>query len=536
MAAVIDEVFTPHTLLVPDNASPALSISACFLDGLIKQLQPLYEPMDPSGFSTAAEMNLPVPAAGLAGLLMDELCTLIAFEAPSNASTLHSLRQDNAVARSPLRRGVAPDKALHVRYLVCRSFDAIADIAGDNFDRLPVNSPVFLSNEVSNFWQRLVARNGGRMRRDEVRGGAFRTSVDYRRSYPEARRASEDQHLPAYDLVRKCTEEDVRERVAASDPISLMLFESGVEPADVCLVVGHHRLCGPRGPESFLEEYLLRPIWALLAEFVVDETVRFSLDSWRAYVQDSGVHGLAAVTDPLHVHPESGRLPRAPIEPGQSVVIPLATLVPRFPLPPEHHVFLDSDSDKDGRYQELKITMFRREELSLDVWGPARIPIEVDLTIGAERHTSDVREFEPNLMYTIDRSWYSGSCPHIFEVHGRDRIIYHGTAFGEAPGIEQAFRVETDPGATHLVVAELESEVTFISQLLVDGHLRAAEKCVTSGNWFAVALEPGNRTIELHGYYALSPETTVASSSSERNAVVRDFMRRFRVGPSSSVR
>ncbi|MCA1705395.1 MAG: hypothetical protein LC808_19920 [Actinobacteria bacterium] len=61
-----------------------------------------------------------------------------------------------------------------------------------------------------------------------------------------------------------------------------MLLESGARTADVCLVVGHHKLCGPEGAETFLEEYLLRPIWGLLAEFVVDGASPYALESWQA--------------------------------------------------------------------------------------------------------------------------------------------------------------------------------------------------------------------------------------------------------------
>lgn len=525
LAAVIDEVFTPHTLLVPDSEDRVSSIAAAFRAGLIRQLQPLYEPLDNTGFSTAADFNLPVSVDTLADHLMSELCVLIAFDAPHDAATLHALRQAHSEMQGS--KDQSPPTECYVRYLVCRSFDIIRDVVAERFERLPVASPVVFPNEVLGFWQLLVARHGGRKRGDEVRGRRFPTSVDYRQTYPDSRRPNPDEHLPAYDLVRGCTEQEIRERVAPSDPISMMLLESGVEASEACLVVGHHELCGTRGHETFLEEYLVRPVWGLLAELRISGGAPWALQSWDGYAQDAGLQKLSGVIGASDAPRFSGRLPQAPIEPAQSVVIPLATLVPRFPLPPAHYEFLSSQQGEDGMHQELMIEIFHPRELDLDVWGPARIPDQLRVAVSGASRTFPLRQFEPTLLYTVNRVWYEGSCPHVFELYGETELQYRGTAFAKGPATEQVFRLDINHGATHLMVAELESEATFIRQALVNDRLCAEAVWVTRGNPLVISVQPTDRVVEMHGYYIVPSGQATRSSSVQRNAVVRDFMRRL---------
>jgi hypothetical protein len=529
-AAVIDEVFTPHSLLNLDLGDEASGVADAFRAALIQQLSILFEPLDDGGFSTAGHLGLTTTVEALADQLMSDICVLIGFEAPSDAATLQALRQEYFIASvAAVRRRITADRTpqLHIRYLVCRSIDILADIVAQRFDRLPVASPIVFPNEVTNFWRVLVTAHRGDTRHDAIRGARFATSVEYRQSYPDSRRPAPNEHLPAYDLIRECTQEDVRQSVAPSDPISLLLLESGVAPSDVCLVVGHHKLCGGERVETFLEEYLVRPVWGLLAELLIPGEALWTLQSWDGYAQDAGIEKLCTVTGNLNTPGSLGRLPGAPIEPAQSVVIPLATLVPRFPLPPEHYEVLDSEPAESGAYQELKLSMFRRQELHLDVWGPARIPDRLTVASGSEGYRLPVRQFEPRLLYAIDRVWYEGCCPHVFELGSEAAPRYRGTAFSHGPSLEQVFKLQHGFGATHLVVAELESEATFIRQALVDGRLAAADVWITRERPLVIPLQSADRETELNGFYVVPAGQTLRSSSAQRNSAVRDYMRRL---------
>ncbi len=78
----------------------------------------------------------------------------------------------------------APDSALHTRYLVCKSFDIIGEIASGDSARIPVSQPHLVRSQAGDFLRDVVDRHPIEYRNDQEWGDHFATVADYQKAHP----------------------------------------------------------------------------------------------------------------------------------------------------------------------------------------------------------------------------------------------------------------------------------------------------------------------------------------------------------------
>ena len=81
---------------------------------------------------------------------------------------------------SPLGGG----DAIYCRYLLCKSFSALREIAHRDLQNLPVTNPLLVRNSVYEFFATLVERHPHDQRPDCVWGDDFATKEEYSRTHP----------------------------------------------------------------------------------------------------------------------------------------------------------------------------------------------------------------------------------------------------------------------------------------------------------------------------------------------------------------
>jgi hypothetical protein len=516
-------------MLEDEPASP--SIADSMSRELTGQLGRLYEPVGDEPDGIAPQIGFECTVETLARTLLDELAYLIGLEAPADAAALHAFRHDWVMLASPAMGRERPADLALVRFVLCRSFDAIAEIASRHLAVLPAAKPVLLENEVSSFWRALVEMNGGPSRAGSLSGAVFESRLQYLEAFDGARLTRTGDCLPYFDVVRPCSTADTV-LLRESDPVSGRLLSLGLDPTEVSLAVGHYEYCGASASPPFVETLLVRPVWALLLEVVVTSHSPIALEAWTFSQRSVGDLCSAQYLSEEPTDAAREDLPRVLLQQGTSVFIPLGTLLPRLPLPPEHTLREWGDSERQAELHlphgqaQYSAEVVNGPELSVDLWGPTRVPHSLALVSDAHEVLIPVHEFDPNRTFIVDREWQIGSCPHLFTIDEAGFLTYRGSLFSRAPNLDQSHRLVLDLDTTGVVIAELEDETTYVDSVQIGGRCLSAGVRLSRGDSLRLSgLAPGS-SVHLRGHYAPQMPTTAGGSTSQdrRNALVRDFM------------
>ena len=383
------------------------------------------------------------------------------------------------------------------RYLVCKNFSVISEIVHGDFSRIPVSEPLLIENIVLEQMRQLIQVHGKDSRGSSVDGDMFNDVAAYRAKHPEAHisETSDYPHYPYFRAFRTPDDVEIREQVSPLDPVSGYLLDAGASPKDICLAVGYDELCGDTG---FQELYKIRPLWATFLE------VR---NMYEAPGTLRALHGELGVAErPYQKFSNSGgetcsiSLPSAPVLPGQSVLVPLGVLLGPLkrtpPSPISRHV---SDLDT-GQCQEVDRVGYSSLAADVGVIGPIIWPSSVLIEFHGTTLTHEIHQFDLSNLYTIDRYWELGSCPHLFFRCGNGNLSYGQEIFSEGPGVNHCHQLTVPQNVEGVILAELERETTYIVYMSVNGQQCVSDKELRHGDHIEVPAK-ANDEIQIVGWY-----------------------------------
>lgn len=432
----------------------------------------------------------------------------------------HRDRWHDIVCQNAIPPPDEPD-LFYCRYLLCKSFDAFREITLGDVSHLPADKPFLVSNPVGDFHRTIADRHHDIYRHDHVWGDDLVNREAYARTHPELqlRRQGDIEHYPYFEAVRVPSIAELRERVATKDSITNMLVDSGTPPGEIAVALAYVEPCGASG---FQEIYRIRPMWALYLaatnlsgrllhlSCIECEQETPSALGYRSY---GLARPQASVLCPL---------PSAPLPPGATLVIPLATLLgPLAEIVPttlsETSEYVPGDPGHVVAHQDMENV---RNLTSLI--GPALWPRSLHLSSTSRTLVQPFHEFDLKNLYTISRDWRCGSCPHLFVLQAEpDSLHYVGELFGRQAGIVQGERFIVPDDICGLVVAELEEERTVIAELKVNGVVRILETQLDKGDFLRVAVD-ANDVVDIVGCY-----NSVHEARAEpwfRNCIIEDFI------------
>lgn len=498
----------------PDQA---LSVTDAFAAVVRQQLGGLYSEDTPGGVSYAAMHGFRLDLDHLVQQFIDRSAVAVPFHATRDAVLALEFRAEHVVRHPP----ASPDRPrVDVRYLMCRDLDAIADVIERRLDRLPFRADLLFENEISDFWDRLAQAHGSQYRDTYIELRAFGSVGEYESEHSRARTLENDVELPGWRTIRVAEDDDVV-RIAAADPLTKRLRDDGVPAEHLAVLTTTEGGCGGDSTLPLKEWASLRPVWALLMHATIGS--RVTLESLSGHRWDGGVEHFdtrrsAAIS--------RSSLPAASLDEGTSVLIPLATLIPRISFEYGWRALVATGLSERERTNEIYAT---GSDNSMDTWGPGLLPTEIVTSTGV----LDVRAFDPALFYTIDRSWTMGSCPHVFSLDAAGTPTYLGTAFDRASRVEQSEHLIMPGDAAWLLIAEIEDEVTFVGRVTIDGVCQLRRRWLGRGDAIRLAVRPSQR-VELIGYYVSDPLGAGRIDPFLRTRLVRDYLTTISRNESSS--
>ena len=412
--------------------------------------------------------------------------------------------------------------SIYCRYLLCKSFSAITEIARRDLQNLPVTNPLLVRNAVYEFFATLAERHPDDHRPDTVWGDDFSTKEEYSRTHPEVEvvdRTSLNDY-PYFEALRTPTTDELRNRVAHSDSVTRLLLGAGVETREISRAFAYTEICGG---DYFQEVYRLRPLWAAFMAVTNVSGRLLYIDDVRAEFETVPGCGYRGLGDRQRVTSGRHSLPAGGLEDGTTLVFPVATLL--GPMPPEivDEVQADRLDIPTGEVQIVSQQSLSGLAEQVNQIGPAAWPTALSLR-GGQQHP--LHEFDMDRLYVVDRVWECGSCPYLFFGTVNYRQVYASQLFGRAEGKLQSDSVTIPEDVDRLYIVELEDEVTWLTSIRINRVEVVKDRRLAKGDVTCIHVKPGDE-ITLQGFYrALGKRLNREPNPWTRNLLVLGLLNR----------
>lgn len=413
----------------------------------------------------------------------------------------------------------------YCRYLLCRSLTAIIEICAGNLSSIPVPNPLLVNNQVTDFQRNIVKNYSSSGRGYQIWGDSFTDVEAYTKANPDVRvlERSSFPYYPYFRAIRIPSLDEIEDRVSAEDHISQLLAKSRVSPNEICRAMAYDELCGD---SCFQEIYYLRPFWALYLEFRNLGNVPIKTQFLEATIENREDIGFRPF---LSIKGSKGqqRLPLTPILPGQSILVPLASLLGPLDMNPPRGTSHAINDLKTGQVQETEHANYSSVVRHTAIIGPAIWPQSFQVELNELPVEQPVHKFDLSNLYTIDRFWECGSCPHLFLVDYNGQPHYQGELFAKTPFMAQSCNIVVPPNVQKCIVAELEAERTFIESIYINGFLTAENCKLDQGE--KIILDVGNGDqVTFHGRYEPGrSDLSINPNPILRNNSICSFLKQF---------
>ncbi|MBE0427645.1 MAG: HNH endonuclease [Nitrospirae bacterium] len=419
-----------------------------------------------------------------------------------------------------------PDKVdyIYARYLVCKSYSAIREICGGILNNFPVDSPFLFQNVIVKFQTYVVESHPDNYRHSHIGGEAFRTHEEFTKKHPDVRildRTSKNL-FPYFEAQRLPTHQELRQNVANKDSVTSLLLDAGVPPENISSVFAYDEACGDR---RFQEIYRLRPLWTvyLAISNISNHPVSFK-SLLCEYEQSSGVSFRPFIEKICSTNKEIN-LPHSPIPPNATVVIPISTLLGPIDGESPALYWQDMSDISTGEVQVSGHGDGSNVINNTAIIGPSLWPKAIRVEDSSHHEVEhQIHDFDLSNLYTIDRSWECGSCPHLFfeTLQGKK---YWGELFAKAPKEVQTTHFQIPTGVSGCIIAELEQEVSRIVKISVNNTLIYSGVTLNRNEHLSFPVKTGDYVC-LIGFYEPLPSTKELNPNPWlKNEIVLDYMR-----------
>jgi hypothetical protein len=334
------------------------------------------------------------------------------------------------------------------------------------------------------------------------------------------------------------TDEEFLQYIASVDYLTRDLARSGVPAAELARgmyteieYAGDECEGYAPGTTTRTTTYIVRTVWPV---YVAATNIAAHPITLRAVVLRGEKNEDYRPLQSIHeISSQEAPLPPCPIRPNETVLIPIATLLAPFDSPrPVIERWIDQRQAAHGIVENPASDV---DELVYAEYGPAAFQgfhavgprLEVSAIPYADRGFSlshAVHDFDPCHLYTLDRDFMGGSCPHLFFVTNGS-VVYWGELFQTA-GQRSSVVITVPEGATLAVIAELEQEVTTIESVMQEGRSLAELQILRTNDYVNLPLH-SKKDLLIVGQYDLENPSLVPTSAARKRQVIGRFVTRW---------
>jgi hypothetical protein len=407
--------------------------------------------------------------------------------------------------------------SFQARYLISRDVDISRRTLAGELTVAPMPNTLLANNDLGRFITKILALYVEGPTR--FFGDNFNSIEAYRAVHPEANCSRRDYEGYAYyDCVRKCTDQEFNSRIGSIDRFNKFLMEMGASTNELCVAVADNGDCGD-GTVS--EEYLTRLPWVVFLALT-------NITSRPIVIEQ--ITGQRDLSDKFRLldtakAPSDISMPKCEISANQSVLIPLSLLLGPIQEVGESQVNIKTLANHGEFSEVMNLTSFPESGTSsLRVVGPSFVPQIISSNASGSREYQEIHSLDMASVYTIDHVWQCGSCPHLFVITDGGALLYVGELLAKGQCVQVSESIILPADISRLLIAELEDEASYLSEISLDGHIVVRDVELNKGDCLELDAA-GAIMLSLTGaYFPLTTELDFNHSGLARNRLVCNFM------------
>lgn len=431
------------------------------------------------------------------------------------------------VAAGPIAK--APeDVVVQARYLISRDHDVSSRLLAGDLSAAPIKDAMLGNNEFGKFIVEALQWRSYGFRR--FPGGQFASIEDFLKAHPNSKCQHSDLGGYAYyDCIRECTQVEFAQWVN-EDKLSQVLLDEGADLADLCVVAADNGECGDG---SVTEIYLTRPAWVVFLALtnLASRPLAFEQVVGRRDVSE-GYRSFETPTAEFAVH-----MPPCEISAGHTVLIPLALLLGPIEEVGEEQVQTDQVADTGESIEVVSLTKFPHDDRTkFRLFGPSFWPQQVVVRKAGVHCTQGIHQLNMGSVYTLDRVWQCGSCPHLFARCGDADWHYVCELLPDGQGVDVCHSIDLPSDTRELVIAELEDEVSVLTAIALDEEEVGSRVTMYKGDVMQICVS-GAKTLSVIGaYYPSRMQVDKSHGAETRNRLICQFLAKMNAQKSCTYR
>jgi len=421
------------------------------------------------------------------------------------------------VQQKNIKEPSEPDSFL-CQYFVCKNYENLIEIGKGDLSKFPIDNPLLIKNEIFDSLNQIIANHPENYRHANAWGEEYKNKKEYLKKYPDSHVISGRGGDYAYFQVVRTPTQDELNRYVLKDGLLKLMVQHNLPIKDVSSIVGcYEDACA--GIE-LQEEYIFRKLWCA---FLVITNIS---DNPIALEEIVGEVNLENIFLPFS---QSGNLskinlPKMPIKPNTSVLLPIS-----ITLPPLYSLDIDEwSSTSSDRLQGEQLQIVTHDSITLKnihdclTFGGQINPTEIRYRLNGNIYSQGVHSFDLTNLYSIDRHWECGSCPHLFFVNSKISYVRELLPHCENHIGEDSFIIPEN--VSSIVISEIEDEITEIKSIYINDVLYKENITLNKSEFIEITVLK-NSVIKIIGQYIPNTiEKHRKPQGIKRNDIVTQFL------------
>jgi hypothetical protein len=427
------------------------------------------------------------------------------------------------VRKNHIEEKETSDDQLYCRYFICKNYSIASEIYKFNLQYFPIENTVLLKNAVFENIKYLTELNKFNYQVIQLYCGDFKNKKEYCSIYPDAKEISEQDNLyPLFNTIRIPDKSEIESKISNDDGVTKLLLESNLPIEDFAVACSFENKCGSY---SYSELIRIRPIWLLFIGITNNREESININEIEGNIIGNDYTDITNFSNIKNGKQFNQRFPQMPLGPKMTALIPLGAILAPFAEPVEDSIFISGiELSITGPYQSISfVNSFQASQDDFKIWGRYFLPEKVISTKSLKKITQDIHKLDLTNLYTIDRIWECGSCPHLFFKKG-NKLHFVKVLFSEKPNkiLKEYIRVHNNVDS--IIIAELENEITHIKAICNKDKVYMQDKYLTKDEYVEIVnINFENLTIE--GSYQINHETSVYDNDFfKKNSNIREFL------------
>lgn len=409
-------------------------------------------------------------------------------------------------------KSISYKKTFTTKYLITDNFNFIKEISNRELENFPFDNALILDNEVLKFTRELLKNQD--YRNEEIEKRIKEKAENYSEVYSDAKTFPKTDNEYQWKYHERIPNIDEINKTVKNDSITDYLIKNKITSDKIAKIYTcYEGECAGEG--KFIENYLLRPLWAQYLIIKNISQVAIKLDIIEV-LKNSGVLYNSRETIVL----DEVQLPNFEIEPNQNIIVPIGVFLDDFEKSDKENEINVSNSHTSEQYQILNFGKILKSP-NIEFIGPSIIPVSISFN----NESTKIHPFDFENIYWIERHWGYGSCPHLF-FNFTENLKYQGEIFNNKPNQISLEQITVPMGVNAVKIAELEKEITYINYIKINGSLVYQNIILNESDEITFEVKT-NDIVTIEGYYRVLSEGFRNLPKLEKNRLIKRFKKTY---------